>query len=97
MDGFDFGSFAQQIGDAVANIKGYDNVQDLAIESSAKNLARLTSGPGADVKQTPPTLAPTAYTMELLGEKKYFGLSQLQLLAIAGVGAVIVVVALRRK
>jgi len=93
---FDIGDFIQQVGDTVANQKGYDNLQDLAIGAAAKNVTRITDKPN-EVKQTPPLQTPGAYSLELLSAQKGpLGLTTGQMLIIGAIGAGIIFLAVRR-
>ena len=74
---------------------GYTDLGDLLTGSVAKNVARLTDRTN-ETKQTPPTVPPSDYAAELLGEQKIMGLTPVQLAAIAALGLVGIYLVVRR-
>lgn len=94
-DDFDFGDFVSDIGTKVANIKGFDSLEALAINKTAANVARVTDKVN-ETKQTPPVLGPTAYTSQFLAEQGALGMSKGQLLLIGGMAVVALVFIIRR-
>ena len=93
--GFDIGDFLSKAGDKLASSKGYTDLGDLLTGSVAKNVARLTDRTN-ETKQTPPTVPPSDYAAELLGEQKIMGLTPVQLAAIAALGLVGIYLVVRR-
>ncbi len=92
---FDFGSFVSEIGDKVANLKGFDSIEDLAIEKTAKNIARVTDKVN-ETKQTPPVITPTAYSKEFLAEQGYLGMSKGQLLLVGAMAIFALAIIVRK-
>lgn len=92
---FDLGVFVEEIGDKVANIKGYDSLEDLAVGGAAKNIARVTANANT-TKQTPPVVQPTPYAVQFMTEQGMLGMSKGQMLLLGGIGLVALVLLLRR-
>jgi len=89
--GLDLGGFFGGVAQQVAELKGYDNPEAAVTGEAAKalNTARITSAPGADVKQTPAVSTPGAWSQAIqkalpVGIKLSNG--QMLLVAVAGVG-----------
>ncbi len=95
MPPFDLGDFISDLGTTVANKKGFDSLEELALEKVASNVARITDKPN-ETKQTPPLQAATAYTSELLASQGAFGLTKGQMILIGAMGAVALFFVIRR-
>lgn len=89
--GLDLGGFFGDIGNKVAQSKGYDDLYGLATGEAAKNVARLTTKPGADVKQTPAVIQPGAWSQQIAAVTPFklnLSNSQLLLLGLALAGGI---------
>lgn len=93
---FDFAKILEDTGNKLAEIKGYNSVTDLISGTAAKNVARITDKPN-EVKQTPPVVTPTEYTMQMLSEQNSLGMSNGKLLLISGAVVLAAVLLLKKR